>query len=42
MTGGLLSAGSDETYGQFYMEFEEFINSFDKVTHTNLNNAPQN
>lgn len=41
-TGWLLSAGSDETYGQFYMEFDEFINSFDKVTHTNLNNAPQN
>lgn len=42
MTGRLLSAGSDETYGQFYMKFEEFLDTFDKVTHTNLNNAPQN
>lgn len=35
-TGWLLSAGSDETYGQFYMEYEDFLQAFDKVSHTNL------
>lgn len=41
-SGWALSTGSDETYGQFYMEFDEFINSFDKVTHTDLNTVTTN
>ncbi len=32
-----LSTSSDETYGQFYMKYEDFIRNFGKITHTNLN-----
>ena len=35
-TGFALSINSDETYGQFYMEYDEFLNSFAKVTHTKV------
>lgn len=35
-TGFALSINSDETYGQFYMEYDEFLKSFAKVTHTKV------
>ena len=36
-TGSSLSASSDETYGQFYMKFDDFVRDFQLVTSTNLN-----
>ena len=41
-TGSSLSVSSDETYGQFYMKFEEFVRDFRTVSFTDLkryNNA---
>lgn len=35
-TGHMLDTHSDETYGQFYMEFETFLQKFDSVTYTDL------
>lgn len=35
-TGGLLDISSDETYGQFYMKFEEFRKNFRVITRTDL------
>ncbi len=37
MSDSMLSTSSDETYGQFYMKFEDFIRDFSKISHTNLN-----
>ena len=37
MSDSMLSTSSDETYGQFYMKYEDFIRDFGKITHTNLN-----
>lgn len=39
-TGKHLASHSDETYGQFYMEFEEFLQKFQKITRTDLSNLP--
>ncbi len=36
-TGWLLSTSSDETYGQFYIKFEDFLKSFTRVSRTNIN-----
>lgn len=36
-TGMHLDTQSDETYGQFYMEFEEFLQKFQNLTRTDLN-----
>ncbi|MDD7642660.1 MAG: C2 family cysteine protease [bacterium] len=36
-TGSSLSVSSDETYGQFYMKFEEFVRDFRTVSYTDLN-----
>lgn len=38
-TGGLLDISSDETYGQFYMKFEEFRKNFRVITRTDLKRA---
>lgn len=35
--GSSLSVSSDETYGQFYMKFEEFVRDFRTVSYTDLN-----
>ena len=35
-TGSSLSVSSDETYGQFYMKFEEFVRDFQTVSFTDL------
>ena len=35
-TGSLLSVSSDETYGQFYITFEEFVRDFSTVSFTDL------
>ena len=35
-TGSSLSVSSDETYGQFYMKFEEFVRDFNTVSFTDL------
>lgn len=35
-TGDLGSIGSDETYGQFYMEYEDFLRHFQSITSTDL------
>lgn len=40
-TGSHLAPSSDETYGQFYMEFDEFLTKFEKITCTDLSKAPQ-
>lgn len=39
-TGSLLSVSSDETYGQFYMKFEEFVRDFQTVSLTDLKKKP--
>lgn len=36
-TGRMLDTSSDETYGQFYMKFEEFLEKFQTITYTDLN-----
>lgn len=35
-TGRMFDTSSDETYGQFYMKFEDFIQKFEKITYTDL------
>lgn len=35
-TGNLLDISSDETYGQFYMEINEFCEKFSHITYTDL------
>lgn len=35
-TGSLLDISSDETYGQFYMKFEDFRKNFASITRTDL------
>ena len=35
-TGDLLNVSSDETYGQFYMKIDDFVNKFHTVTKTQL------
>lgn len=35
-TGAMFDASSDETYGQFYMKFEDFLQKFNTVTYTDL------
>lgn len=37
MSDSMLSTSSDETYGQFYMKYEDFLRDFGKITHSNLN-----
>ena len=39
-TGSSLSVSSDETYGQFYMKFEEFVRDFQTVSFTDLKKKP--
>lgn len=41
-TGHMLDTHSDETYGQFYMEYEEFLAKFRSVSCTDLNKASNN
>lgn len=41
-SGHMLASHSDETYGQFYMRYEDFIKSFDRITSTDLKLAPRN
>jgi len=38
-TGWLLSTSSDETYGQFYIRFEDFLKNFTQISRTNINRA---
>lgn len=40
-TGTVGTPSSDETYGQFYMKFEDFCAQFSTVTRTNLNRVRQ-
>ena len=40
-TGRMFDTSSDETYGQFYMKFEEFLDKFETVTRTDLNAVRQ-
>lgn len=40
--GHMFASHSDETYGQFYMRYEDFIKSFDRITSTDLKLAPRN
>ena len=35
-TGRMFDTSSDETYGQFYMKFEDFLDKFQTVTYTDL------
>ena len=35
-TGRMFDTSSDETYGQFYMKFEDFVQKFQKITYTDL------
>ena len=37
LTGTALTLKSDETYGQFYIKYEEFLKNFASVSRTNLN-----
>lgn len=39
-TGRMLDTSSDETYGQFYMEYDEFLKKFKHITKTDLNPQP--
>ena len=41
-TGRHLDTHSDPTYGQFYMEFEAFLQKFQKITRTDLSKAQRN
>lgn len=41
-TGRMLDTTSDETYGQFYMEYEEFLQKFQSISCVNLNNIVRN
>ena len=41
-TGKHLDTHSDETYGQFYMEFEEFLQKFRNLTRIDLNKVQRN
>ncbi len=41
MSDSMLATHSDETYGQFYMKYEDFIHDFGRITHTNLNKIAQ-
>ncbi len=41
-TGTMLEVHSDETYGQFYIKFEEFIEKYEKITYTDLSRVSQN
>lgn len=38
-TGRMFDTSSDETYGQFYMKFEDFIQKFEKITYTDLSHV---
>lgn len=38
--GRMLDTNSDETYGQFYMKYKDFLKQFHSITRTDLNNAP--
>lgn len=38
-TGGMFDSASDETYGQFYMKFEDFLAKFDRITCTAFGRA---
>ena len=42
MSDSKLSTSSDETYGQFYMKFEDFIHDFGMISYTNLDKYGQN
>lgn len=35
-TGRMFDTSSDETYGQFYMKFEDFLKKFQTITYTDL------
>ncbi len=35
-TGRMFDTSSDETYGQFYMKFEDFVQKFERITYTDL------
>ena len=35
-TGNLINVSSDETYGQFYIEIEDFARHFRNITRTNV------
>lgn len=40
-TGGMFDRSSDETYGQFYMKYEDFLQKFDRITCTAFRQGQQ-